>query len=495
MIQGSASIEKTQALRSQFPIPYRNLGGTGLSVSEVGFGTQYVENAEAHFKAMEKALQGGVNLIDTCGFYGNGAAEVLVGRVLSSLIDGGRNREEFFVVSKAGFVNLEHGQTATETMTALNPNLAYCLDPAFIAAQIGASLERMGLEKVDCFMLHNPETLLQYHAQKRTDREEARTAVLAQIRAAFEQLEQEVAKGRIASYGISCNTLRSESQDYDALSLVEMRGIATDVAEDHHFRIIELPLNLLETEAVTTKNHPNERDVISYARDVGMGILVNRVMEGQTGKQWLRFVDLAPQGDAPASMETLLENLDELADLEEDVLYKALPLYELSEERQRELKQHFFTAAVLEQTWTSFMSSRQWETSRDYFATRTGEGMAQLKAEAERSEATAMLDAYWAKLNAVLDQFSAYFQNQSARDLGQIKEALLSLRPQWERQTRMSRLALRAVREEAGISCILLGMRREAYVEEAFSEIQTPTRNDANPGLLRQLNLKRGVVV
>jgi aryl-alcohol dehydrogenase-like predicted oxidoreductase len=79
---------------------YRKFGRTGVSVSEIGFGAwalgggwgpQPEEESEA---ALHKALDRGVNVIDTAAFYGNGRSEQIIGRVLK------QRRETIFVATK-----------------------------------------------------------------------------------------------------------------------------------------------------------------------------------------------------------------------------------------------------------------------------------------------------------------------------------------------------------------------------------------------------------
>src|SRR5512140_391904 len=79
---------------------YRTFGRTRVSVSEIGFGAwalgggwgpQPEEESEA---ALHKALDRGVNFIDTAAVYGNGRSEQIIGRVLQ------QRRENIFVATK-----------------------------------------------------------------------------------------------------------------------------------------------------------------------------------------------------------------------------------------------------------------------------------------------------------------------------------------------------------------------------------------------------------
>ena len=69
---------------------YRNFGKTGLEVSEIGFGTcaigrSWGEHKESDsLKALETALDRGVNFIDTASVYGNRKSERIIGEFLKS---------------------------------------------------------------------------------------------------------------------------------------------------------------------------------------------------------------------------------------------------------------------------------------------------------------------------------------------------------------------------------------------------------------------------
>ena len=70
---------------------YRKMGKTGLQVSEIGFGCGNVGGLiirgthRDQVKAVERALELGINYFDTASSYGNGESEKNLGRVLAEL--------------------------------------------------------------------------------------------------------------------------------------------------------------------------------------------------------------------------------------------------------------------------------------------------------------------------------------------------------------------------------------------------------------------------
>ncbi|HSB36757.1 MAG TPA: aldo/keto reductase, partial [Thermoanaerobaculia bacterium] len=134
------------------PLPahaYTTLGRTGRRVSRVGFGGYRVADGIAtHRAALERALAGGVTLVDTSTNYGDGESERLVGRVLRAT---GRE-DAAVVVTKAGYVQgsnqeealrrIREGRPWSE-MTEYAPDCWHCLSPDFLRDQLTASLARL----------------------------------------------------------------------------------------------------------------------------------------------------------------------------------------------------------------------------------------------------------------------------------------------------------------------------------------------------------------
>jgi aryl-alcohol dehydrogenase-like predicted oxidoreductase len=105
----------------------------------------------------------------------------------------------------------------------------------------------MQVDCVDVYYVHNPESQL--------------SAVPVdefweRLRAAFEFLEQAVAAGRIKHYGVATwNGFREEPDGQTYHSLETMTEVARGIAgDDHHFRFIQLPLNLAMPEALFFQN-------------------------------------------------------------------------------------------------------------------------------------------------------------------------------------------------------------------------------------------------
>lgn len=124
---------------------YRKLGKTGLQVSEISLGTWQVggrwgddfSNRNAD-EILNKAVDEGVNFIDTADVYGDGLSEKAVGRLIKT------RKEQIYVASKCG--------------RKLDPHTADAYTPAALRTFVEDSLRNMGLETIDLIQLHCPPT-------------------------------------------------------------------------------------------------------------------------------------------------------------------------------------------------------------------------------------------------------------------------------------------------------------------------------------------------
>ena len=123
---------------------YRNLGRTGVKVSQLCLGTMMFGRRSTETDAIpmiEHALDAGINFIDTADAYSAGESERIVGAALAS---GGR-RARTIVATKAFFPR-----------DADDPN-AFGLSRRHLIDACEASLKRLGTDWIDLYQLHRPQ--------------------------------------------------------------------------------------------------------------------------------------------------------------------------------------------------------------------------------------------------------------------------------------------------------------------------------------------------
>jgi aryl-alcohol dehydrogenase-like predicted oxidoreductase len=258
------------------------LGLGDLTLSSIGLGTGGYrrtpgeERAGQYGEAVQSALQRGVNVIDTAISYGEQLAEQVVGTALATLLERGiLSREEIVVASKGGYLPFgpdEFEREFVRTGRCLTTDLVdgrHCLAPSFILDQLSRSRENLRLETIDVYFLHNPEEQLCAMG---------RSAFAQQIRRAFEALEDAVARGWIGGYGFAtAEGFRSEGEGLHRLD--EVVSWAREIGgAGHHFRVIQLPVNLGALEAVSLQNHTLDgasASVLDVASALGITVMAS----------------------------------------------------------------------------------------------------------------------------------------------------------------------------------------------------------------------------
>ncbi|HEY7516172.1 MAG TPA: aldo/keto reductase, partial [Vicinamibacteria bacterium] len=154
----------------------------------------------------------------------------------------------------------------------------HSLAPGYLRHQLERSLRNLDLAAVDVYHLHNPEQQLE---------EVSSSTFLGRIREAFAFLEEAVAEGRVGSYGTATwNGYRVPRSARGALSLEALVQAARDVAgEGHHFRVVQLPLNLAMTEALhqpTQVVEGKETPLLEAAGRLGMTVMTSAsILQGR----------------------------------------------------------------------------------------------------------------------------------------------------------------------------------------------------------------------
>lgn len=485
MIHGCASIEGTKAWLNQVGFSANGpLGRTQLTVSHAGFGCYRVSTGVSeHARALEHALASGINLIDTSANYADGGSEELVGQVIDHLVESGEmRRDSVVVVSKAGYLQGQNYALSQERKRRGEPfpdlvlygeGLEHCIHPEFLQDQLTRSLERLRLQTLDVFLLHNPEYYLGWAVKNGLSNEEAQAEYYRRIENAFRHLETEAAGGRIRWYGISSNTFPAASSDPQFTCLERVWNIAESISKKHHLGVVQMPMNLFETGAVLTANQPSGATALEFARRQNLGVLINRPLNAFAEGRLIRLSEVAEAGDfAPEEIE---DRIAALSGTEQVFVGRVLPELNLDSGLAARIQAQFMAAGALRQAWRSLAGYDHWREVRDgYLLPRIRGVLEFLDAHAAGSrELAAWKDAYAGALDAVLKALGGFYAQAAARQAEQVKSALAAADPDWGGEAPLSRLAVRALRSTEGITSVLVGMRRPEYVDDVLAELKT----------------------
>jgi len=244
-----------------------------------------------------------LTLIDTSSNYADGGSERLIGQMLARNDDRVMKRDNVAIVSKVGYLqnsNLEalhRGdiKVPKESVVEFSEDVFHCIHPDFIRQQLDATLERLGTDHLDSYLLHNPEYLITAKIKSPSDNVDgAREEMLRRIQLAFVALEQEVDRGRIKSYGISSNSFSLPPDHMHFLPYESLPELAVEASRkvngtnQHSFRVLEMPANLLEREALV--------GIVPWSKQDGrdLNVLINRPLNAFTDENMFRLATYNP---------------------------------------------------------------------------------------------------------------------------------------------------------------------------------------------------------
>jgi aryl-alcohol dehydrogenase-like predicted oxidoreductase len=300
-LNGCATLEGTARYRERFQGAaaedhFRLAQGRWLSSIGVGtyLGAADEETDKRYTEAIVHAVELGSNVIDTAANYRFQRSERSIGAALRELSERGFARDEIVICTKGGYLPFDGGPPRDVRQyvedTFVKPGLAsfadiaggaHCMTPRYLQSQLSQSLANMGLDCIDVYYVHNPESQLS---------EVSTTEFWQRLRAAFEFLEQSVANGKIREYGVATwNGFRAEPDADGYHSLEQMADLAKEVAgAEHHFRFIQVPFNLAMPEALFFQNQKlgdEYESVVEAARALGITVVASgSLLQGQAAR-------------------------------------------------------------------------------------------------------------------------------------------------------------------------------------------------------------------
>src|SRR5213082_3108469 len=290
-----------------------------LALSSLGIGTYLGEpdekTDEGYTAAAVAAVESGINVIDAAINYRLQRSERSIGAAIRQLAAEGFDRDEIVVCTKGGYLTPDGSMPADPNeyffREYIQPGVfnakdiaagSHCMTPKFLKNQLGRSLKNLGVECVDVYYLHNPETQLS---------EVPKEEFLNRVREAFTFLESAVEAGEIQYYGMATwNGFRQDARARDAMQLAEITQIAQEIAgAGHHFRFVQLPFNLGMTEALTLGNQSvngKTLTIMEAAEELDVTLIASAsLLQGQVASGLPSFVAdaLGLQSDAERALQ------------------------------------------------------------------------------------------------------------------------------------------------------------------------------------------------
>ena len=224
----------------------KQLGKTELELTVIGLGTWAIggpwqvgwgpQDDNDSVSTILRAIEGGINWIDTAAIYGCGHSEEVVGKTIKEL------GEKPIIATKCALLWDEKRRKV------------HCLDKASIKAECDASLKRLGIERIDLYQMHWPEPD-------------------GKIEEAWEGMVELAEEGKVRYVGVS---------NFSVSQLERVRRI-------HPVASLQPPYSMIRRDV--------ENELLGYCRDNNIGVVCYSPMQKGllTGKfNAQRIAGLAP---------------------------------------------------------------------------------------------------------------------------------------------------------------------------------------------------------
>ena len=303
-IKGFATTEGTERFKNRFigathalplhPDHFRQHDGLWFSSLGIGsyLGEPDRETDALYHESLKEALRSGINVVDSAINYRCQRSERTFGKALRELIESGEiQRDEIIVCTKGGFIPFDEDYPADPPgyfqKTYLEKGIltladvvqgCHAMTPRYLEDQLERSFENLGLETIDLYYVHNPETQLAEVEPKEFAK---------RLQSAFEFLEKKVSGGKIRRYGLATwSGFRNPPEARDHLSLEDIHILAREAGGvDHHFKAVQLPVNLAMPEAWVLANQNYGAQTLPFlevARKLGLLVIASAsLLQGQ----------------------------------------------------------------------------------------------------------------------------------------------------------------------------------------------------------------------
>jgi aryl-alcohol dehydrogenase-like predicted oxidoreductase len=451
-----------------------------MSISRIGFGCYRIDDrVEEHYNALRKAVTNGITLIDTSANYTDGRSEILVGNVISDLITEKKiRREDVTIVTKGGYMQGQNYKFALKRkkqgtpfneVVEIEEGLWHCISPDFLEDQINRQLFRLNQNDnygyIDVYLLHNPEYFLKWAELNEKDNANTLDEYYSRIKKAFEFLEDKVSEGKIKSYGVSSNSFPRALNYFDFTSLEKIIDCADSIKADNNFKFIELPFNLIESNAVLEKNHSG-KSVIGCAEENGIKVLVNRPLNAITSKGLIRLADFEY---TEITENELLKQVKFLCVIESDLLKEKFPNFRIPPEDVKVIKSLLTFGENMKDNALTFGSYEHLtDIIENYFSPRINYLMDYFEAKVSDDYTLESFNKYIKEVFRLFNYLSNFYRVTADKRGKYIHSVMNDIFEEKFHGLTLSQKVILMLNSIDGVDCVLVGARNEKYVEDVL---------------------------
>jgi hypothetical protein len=188
-------------------------------------------------------------------------------------------------------------------------------------------------------------------------------------------------------------------------------------------------------------------------------------------QKMVRLVDFI--SESPPSSIEIDDCIQDLIRLESSFTEFEYENQSLTESEQKLLESRLCLGSQLDTYWREFSGIEHWkDVLASYFLPHVEHCLMTLNQHLTLNQADLdWIEQYFGLFNQTAKYISDYYQSVSATRSEQIKAIISNCIPDWKNAPTLSQMALKGLRELPGLSCVLVGMRNEDYVNDVLIEL------------------------
>ena len=249
-------------------------------------------------------------------------------------------------------------------------------------------------------------------------------------------------------------------------SLERIYNIAAEISDNNHFAVIQFPLNLIETGAVTNKNQlGNSKPLLEFAKEKDLGVLINRPLNSIKNNKIVRLTDFNTKENR--NKEEIDELISKICGLEKELIDKYVNKMNESFNDKKNLLDCLSLGTLLESNYNKIESPNQFIDMKGFYLIPRANFVIDTFGNSfeDDDKIINLLNNYAVLVNITLDSIESNVARQWNEKNEQMHSKLNKYLDSKQQDLTLSQKAIMFINALKEISSTLVGMRRVDYVK------------------------------
>jgi hypothetical protein len=253
---------------------------------------------------------------------------------------------------------------------------------------------------------------------------------------------------------------------------------------NHSFSVVQFPFNLFERGALINLNQQSGKSaLLDFAKASELGVLINRPLNAMLNNSLIRLADFEVKEKVEdLDEEKIITGLNLLETMEDEFLNEDLPKLALEEKVSEAVNAFLKAGKMFKEYWKNFKGIENFnDVQKQFLIPRLNYAFSVIvKSEGVTDEMKTKLDRIAQQINKLLRMIGSVYGLKANQRSKRIHEKLDELISDKEfKKLSLSQKCLLLIDSLNGVSCTLVGMRQNKYVDDVISGLQCNKINGA----------------